>query len=1530
MADIIQADQEKVDNTASSSNLSADKSTPSDTTDQGDENIKSSDNLEDLEAQDAIDNTIELNDPNTLERLESLSKTLSHKTANDSSEVTEQEFDLEQVLRRYVDKQDAQGIKLRHVGIYFKNLTATGIDQAASFAPTIGDFFRTLFNLPYYIHRQTHLPTRQIIEDVSGLVKTGEMLLVLGRPGSGCTTILKCLAGEIDQFKSVEGSVSYDGIDQKTMMRRFRGDVLYNAELDVHFPSITVDQTLSFAIECRTPRIRIDNLPRKEFTVKVRDVLATVFGLTHTFNTKVGNDYVRGVSGGERKRVSLAEAMAARPALVSWDNATRGLDSSTALEYAQTIRTTTNLLQNVALVAIYQAGEHIYELFDKVTVLYSGKQIFFGPANKAKEYFEKMGYDCPPRQTTAEFLTSITDPQGRFFKPGMELCAPKTASEFATYWKASPEYAELQQDIEDYASHCNTSEAYNDFKTSAKQEKMKSMIQSSPFTISYRSQFVLCVRRGVQRIIGDSAYMFVNMSSTIVQSLIIGSLFYNIPDDVSGAFSRGGILFFATLFVALTSMAEITSAYAQRPIVLKQKLYGFYHPSAEALASLVSDLPVKIFTSAVFDVILYFLSNLNRTAGQFFYFLMFTFMVTFTMKTFFQLIAATTTTIEVANAIAGVGLLALSMYAGYVIPRPSMHPWFKWISYINPIAYGFENLMVNEFHGRRMDCASALIPQGSPVYEQLPINYKVCAITGSRPGLDYVLGDDYLDANFQYEWHNLWRNFGIIIAFWVAMTVAFAVVSEVLRPVSGGGDVLVFVRTKETEKKLKDMHTMTAITEKKEVEVVDATDAMKPLEGLDASSMSDEVFMWQHVDYTIPIKGGHRKLLDDVQGYVKPGSMTALIGESGAGKTTLLNILAQRVDFGVITGDMLVNGKPLDQTFQRRTGYVQQQDLHVAQSTVREALRFAAVLRQPKSVKRQEKYAYVETVIQLLGMEDYAEAIIGQPGRGLNVEQRKKLSIGVELAAKPNLLLFLDEPTSGLDSQSAWAIVMFLRRLANAGQSILCTIHQPSATLFEQFDRLLLLKKGGQTVYFGDIGKNSESILDYFSRQGAPPCLPGDNPAEYILECIGAGATAGVSRDWHEVWNNSEDNHRVTAEISQMKAEFAQLPDPEISRELRNRFAASWATQVREMTSRTVNFYWRSPSFIGAKFALSTIGGLFIGFTFWDINLTIAGLQNGLFATFMAILTSVALINQLQPRLIELRELFEVRESASSTYHWSVLVISLVLVEIPYNIICGSIFFMCYYWPVGFFRNAPRAGYFYFVYSVLYQIYFTTFGLAVGELSPDASSASIIASLLFSFILSFCGVLQAKTLMPTFWTFMYYVSPLTYLVQSLLGTVLHGREVKCAEVEFSVFNPPPGYTCDEYAGVFAVRSGGYIDNLNATSECRYCRYSVADTYLESVGINYDQRWRNVGLLCAYIVFNTFAMFAGFYVFRLMKWRMPHPMRLVGRVMRHIARNFSAGVEPEGMVGSLSEQRKQERIRLEKKSAIDAGIADQEI
>jgi len=291
------------------------------------------------------------------------------------------------------------------------------------------------------------------------------------------------------------------------------------------------------------------------------------------------------------------------------------------------------------------------------------------------------------------------------------------------------------------------------------------------------------------------------------------------------------------------------------------------------------------------------------------------------------------------------------------------------------------------------------------------------------------------------------------------------------------------------------------------------------------------VFTWEGVNYQVPVSCGARQLLSDLYGYVKPGTLTALMGASGAGKTTCLDVLAKRKDIGVVSGDILVDGHPTGSDFARSTAYAEQMDVHEGTGTVREAMRFSAYLRQPFDVPREEKNAYVEDMIELLELHDFADAIV----HSLGSEGRKRLTIGVELASKPELLVFLDEPTSGLDAHSSRNLIRILRRLADQGQAILCTIHQPSSLLFESFDRLLLLEDGGHTVYFGDVGPDSCVVREYFARYGAV-CPQDANFAEYMLEAIGAGMAPRIGhRDWKDIWLDSPESQLVKEEIHELK-----------------------------------------------------------------------------------------------------------------------------------------------------------------------------------------------------------------------------------------------------------------------------------------------------------------------------------------------------------------------------------------------------------
>lgn len=345
-------------------------------------------------------------------------------------------------------------------------------------------------------------------------------------------------------------------------------------------------------------------------------------------------------------------------------------------------------------------------------------------------------------------------------------------------------------------------------------------------------------------------------------------------------------------------------------------------------------------------------------------------------------------------------------------------------------------------------------------------------------------------------------------------------------------------------------------------------------------------FLWDGISYDVKTKTGSKRLLDDVDGWIKPGTLTVLMGASGAGKTTLLNILASRAGTGVIGGDMYIDSAYQHGSSTRNIGYAQQRDLHNATSTVQEALIFSALLRQSDRYSKSENVRYVDEVIQNLDMADFADAVIGYPGAGLNVEQRKRVTIGIELAARPELLLFLDEPTSGLDSNTAWSICSLLRKLADNGQSILCTIHQPSRILFEMFDRLLFLKDG-KTLYFGDIGADSRNVPDYFVVRGAPRCQKDENPAEWLIDI--ANGIPESQLDWASLWCASYEKKINKYSIESMKKSMLKPAGPELP--ISKDYASPFIYQLFLVLRRNLENDWRTPSYLYSK-TLLTLGAV--------------------------------------------------------------------------------------------------------------------------------------------------------------------------------------------------------------------------------------------------------------------------------------------------------------------------------------------------
>ncbi|KAL0959811.1 hypothetical protein HGRIS_011492 [Hohenbuehelia grisea] len=1402
----------------------------------------------------------------------------SHVSGSTLAQPGGPQFDLEHTARELARRREEAHIQSRRLGVLFKDLRVVGLGTTASYQPTLGSIFNP-FSMIAALQASRHPHLRDILVGFEGVVRPGEMLLVLGRPGSGCTTLLKNLANHRDEYYGVEGDVFYDSLTPKEVEKHYRGDVQYSPKEDIHFPTLTVEQTLSFAAKMRTPEARI-NQTRHAYIDYVTNLLTTVFGLNHAKNTCVGSASVKGISGGERKRVSIAEALASRSRVNSWDNSTRGLDASTALEFGRALRLASDIDGTTAIVSLYQASETLYQLFDKVCVIYEGRMAYFGPAKDARQYFIDMGYEPAPRQTTSDFLVSVTDPNARAPRFGISVL-PRSAAEFADHFQRSKFAALNRTDMDAYAKefvgNLRVADAY---KESVLQEHAMTARARSPYTVSIAMQARAVMIRRAQILMGNKLATILNLVSFLLQGVIVGTAYLHLGASTEAFFSRGGVLFFALLFSAFSAFAEISALFAQRPIIHRHKQAALYHPFVEAIALTLVDIPISFAITIVFAIVLYFLTNLQRTASQFFIFYLFMFTMTLSMKAWFRAVAALCSSEASALSVAGLILMGLIIYTGYTVPKRSMIGALRWITYINPIRYGFESMVANEFHTLNGTC-SALVPQG-PGYENVTLANQVCFTVGSVSGQNYVDGNEFIRLSYGYMKENTWRNFGIIVAFGIVFAASLMVITEYNTKLSTETSGVLFKRGSRSP----SLSPPTADEEKqvheKDVGSIRSLDVDVTPGALAKQPTTRNVFTWQHIDYSIPTAGGPRKLLDDVSGYVVPGKLTALMGESGAGKTMLLDVLAKRIRVGVVSGEEYVNGHALPENFQAQTGYCQQMDTHVLTDTVREALLFSAKLRQPASVPLSEKRAYVETCLKMCGLEAMADAIVGS----LGVEYRKRTTIAVELAAKPELLLFLDEPTSGLDSQSSWAILSFLRQLADHGQAILCTIHQPSAELFQIFDRLLLLQKGGQTVYFGDVGPQSAAVIDYFQHHGSRKCLPFENPAEFILDVIGAGATATVDRDWHAIWQQSPECEKVLNEIDAIHHEGRK--GRAIEATFRTKFAAPWLYQARTLFERDIRSHWRNVEYMMAKVMLNAVGGLFIGFTFFKSPTSLQGMQNQLFvrclcilclcltekdptlcqAIFLSTMLSVPLANQLQIPYINMRSIYEIRERSSRMYHWTALVTSQILAEVPWNMMGSSLYFFCWYWVVGL--PPSRAPYTFLIFSTVFPLYYTTIAMACASMVPNAEIGAEVFVFIFSFVVTFNGVLQPYRLLG-WWQWMYHVSPYTYLIEGLVGQALGHRAVTCSPLEIVRVDPPLGQTCGQYFKQYIAMAGGYLQNTNATSACGFCAFATTDEFL---GLNsnvfYSHRWRNVGLLCVYILFNLFSVYMLTYLFRIRK------------------------------------------------------------
>lgn len=380
--------------------------------------------------------------------------------------------------------------------------------------------------------------------------------------------------------------------------------------------------------------------------------------------------------------------------------------------------------------------------------------------------------------------------------------------------------------------------------------------------------------------LGDKATLILQQAATLTQSLISASLFSAAPDNSAGLFIKGGTLFFSVLYHAVIALSKVTDSFTGRPILAKHRALALYKPSAVVIAEIASDFPSLLFQVTHFGIIMYFMVGLRTSAEAFFTYWLTCFVSAMSMTALSRFIGTAFPTFDAASKVSGLVLLAFFGYMGYMIAKPDMHPWPSRISWINPMAYGFEALLGNEFHGQDIP---NLIPNG-PGYLPGEGGQACAGVSGARVGASSLTVDEYL-WSMEFSHDHVWRNVGIICAWWVLFVALTIFFTSKWKFTGDGGRSLLIPREKASKTKhvLQLADGETTQVEKQSHQPGLQSPNANPGTGPDLIS-NKSVYTWRNLTYTVRTPDGDRVLLDNVQGYAKPGMLSALMGSSGTGK----------------------------------------------------------------------------------------------------------------------------------------------------------------------------------------------------------------------------------------------------------------------------------------------------------------------------------------------------------------------------------------------------------------------------------------------------------------------------------------------------------------------------------------------------------------------------------------------------------------------------------------------------------------------
>ncbi|TMX00544.1 hypothetical protein EJD97_000623 [Solanum chilense] len=1253
------------------------------------------------------------------------------------------------------------GLEIPKVEVRYENLTiSTNVKVGSRALPTLLNYGydvieSILAGLRIFKPRRHPLT---ILKNVTGIVKPGRMTLLLGPPGSGKSTLLLALSGKLDNELKRTGHITYNGHKEDEFC--VQRTCAYISQIDNHIAELTVRETLDFAARCQgashgfgdymkdlghlekerkiRPKFEIDAYMKASSVGGTKHNVSTeyvlkVLGLDICSDTIVGNDMVRGISGGQRKRVTTGEMIVGPRKTLFMDEISTGLDSSTTFQIVKCIRNFVNLMEGTVMMALLQPAPETFELFDDLVLLSDGYVVYHGPRADVVPFFESLGFQLPSRKGVADFLQEVTSRKDQ-----------------AQYWADTSRPYEFIP-VEAIAEAFRNSRYCQDLKSSLSvpYDRSKShhlALSKTKFAESRLELLKGCFSREILLMSRNSFLYIFRTCQVAFMGFVTCTLFPKTrlhPTDLVN-----GNLYLSSLFIGLVHIMfngrlELPLLILRLPVFYKQRDNFFYPAWAWSLSSWILQLPYSITEAAVWSCVVYWTVGFAPGAGRFFRYMLLLFSVHQMGMGLFRSIASLSRDIVIATTYGSAALLITFSLGGFLLPKEMIKPWWIWAFWVSPLSYGQRAISVNEFTATRW--------MEKTTSGNVTLGYAVLQ-SHSIPTSDY--------------WY--WLGVGVILLYALLFNIILTVALAFLNPLKKSQAII--PADSSGVNSVSDGPGQRASTKK---------GIIFPFQPLTMTFHNVNYFVDMPKEMSsegIPDK--KLQLLSNVSGVFSPGVLTALVGSSGAGKTTLMDCLAGRKTSGHIEGDIRISGYPkIQETFARISGYVEQNDIHSPQVTVFESLWFSSYLRLPKEVNEKQRQEFVEEVMELVELDSLRHALVGLPGRsGLSTEQRKRLTIAVELVANPSIV-FMDEPTSGLDARAAAIVMRTVRNTVDTGRTVVCTIHQPSIEIFEAFDELLLMKRGGQVIYGGKLGEKSQIMINYFqSIHGIPPIPSGYNPATWMLEISTSAAEAKLGEDFATIYRNSEQYRQVEALIERLSV------PPENSEPMgfTSKYSQGAMSQFKICLWKQNLVYWRNPSYNFMRLFFTTMCALLLGSLFWDVGSKRDSSQN-LFVVMAALYASVLFLGgnnatSVQPVLSIERTVFY-RERAAGMYSPLPYAVAQGIIEIPYVMIQTLIYGVITYFMINFEREAGKF-FLYILFMFLTFMYFTFTGMMVISVAPTQHLAAIISSALFSLWNIMSGFLVPKPSIPEWWIWFYYINPVAWTVRGIISSQLGDVETR--------------------------------------------------------------------------------------------------------------------------------------------------------